>query len=101
MLPAEQRTVFDLHYYGGYSQTEIAQLTSTALGTVKTRTLHALRTLRANMDLSALAVDEGWSRPIAAQSISVSAPVNGACSTGFGGRGGPGQAAGTTGTQNS
>jgi RNA polymerase sigma factor (sigma-70 family) len=25
-LPAEQRTVFDLHYYGGYSQVDIAQM---------------------------------------------------------------------------
>ena len=26
MLPAQQRTVFDLHYYGGYSQIEVAQM---------------------------------------------------------------------------
>lgn len=46
-LPAEQREVLLLAYYGGYTQREIAELTGLPLGTVKTRTLHAMRKLRA------------------------------------------------------
>ena len=46
-LPAEQREVLLLAYYGGYSQQEIAALTGIPLGTVKTRTLAAMRRLRA------------------------------------------------------
>lgn len=44
-LPEPQRNALLLAYFGGYSQSEIAQLTSTPLGTVKTRTLAALRRL--------------------------------------------------------
>jgi RNA polymerase sigma factor (sigma-70 family) len=58
-----QRQVITLAYFGGYTQVEIAKLTDTALGTVKTRTLAALRQLRQNLDLSTLANDEGWLRP--------------------------------------
>jgi RNA polymerase sigma factor (sigma-70 family) len=61
-----QRQVIILAYFGGYTQVEIANLTGAALGTVKTRTLHGLRKLRANLDLITLATDEGWhhlSRP--------------------------------------
>jgi RNA polymerase sigma-70 factor (ECF subfamily) len=60
-----QREVILLGYYGGYTQSEIASMTETALGTVKTRTLHALRNLRNNLDLTTLAVDEGWHRLLA------------------------------------
>jgi RNA polymerase sigma-70 factor (ECF subfamily) len=45
-LPAEQRELLLLAYYGGYSQSEIAGLTGVPLGTVKSRTLTALRRLR-------------------------------------------------------
>jgi RNA polymerase sigma-70 factor (ECF subfamily) len=45
-LPEPQRKALLLAYFGGYSQSEIAQLTGTPLGTVKTRTLAALRRLR-------------------------------------------------------
>lgn len=45
-LPAEQREVLLLAYYGGYTQTEIAGMTGLALGTVKSRTLTAMRKLR-------------------------------------------------------
>ncbi len=44
-LPAEQREVLLLAYYGGYTQTEIASMSGVPLGTVKTRTLAALRKL--------------------------------------------------------
>lgn len=46
-LPEPQRKALLLAYFGGYSQSEIAALTGTPLGTVKTRTLAALRGLRA------------------------------------------------------
>ncbi len=49
-LPEPQRRALTLAYFGGYSQAEIAQLTGTPLGTVKTRTLAALRRLRAALD---------------------------------------------------
>jgi RNA polymerase sigma factor (sigma-70 family) len=48
-LPAEQREVVLLAYYGGYTQREIAELTGLPLGTVKSRTLTALRRLKAEL----------------------------------------------------
>ncbi|HTQ81320.1 MAG TPA: sigma-70 family RNA polymerase sigma factor [Thermoanaerobaculia bacterium] len=45
-LPAEQREVLDLAFYGGLSQSEIASRTDIPLGTVKTRTLLAMKKLR-------------------------------------------------------
>ena len=49
-LPEPQRRTLMLAYFGGYSQSEIAALTGIPLGTVKTRTLAALRRLRAVLD---------------------------------------------------
>jgi RNA polymerase sigma factor (sigma-70 family) len=40
----------------------LAKLTGTPLGTVKTRMVHALKKLRRDLALAALAVDEGWHR---------------------------------------
>jgi RNA polymerase sigma-70 factor (ECF subfamily) len=45
-LPSEQREVLLLAYYGGYTQREIAEMTGLPLGTVKSRTLAAMRRLR-------------------------------------------------------
>ncbi len=46
ILPPEQREVLLIAYYGGYTQREIAEMTGMPLGTVKSRTLAALRKLR-------------------------------------------------------
>lgn len=49
-LPVAQREVMFLAYFGGYTQAEIAQLTESPLGTVKTRMFAAVRRLRALLD---------------------------------------------------
>ena len=57
-LPQPQREALVLAYFGGYTQREIAGLTSTPLGTVKTRMLAGMRRMRDCLDgLSAAAVD--------------------------------------------
>ena len=50
LLPDPQREALVLAYFGGYTQREIAGLTSTPLGTVKTRMLAGMRRMRAGLD---------------------------------------------------
>jgi RNA polymerase sigma-70 factor, ECF subfamily len=45
-LPQEQRDVIELMYFGGVSQTGVAEALGLPLGTVKSRTLLAMRKLR-------------------------------------------------------
>jgi RNA polymerase sigma factor (sigma-70 family) len=49
-LPDAQREALALAYFGGYTQREIAGLTSTPLGTVKTRMLTGMKKLRGGLD---------------------------------------------------
>lgn len=46
-LPEDQRRVLELAFFGGMTQREIAESTGIPLGTVKTRTLLAMKKLRA------------------------------------------------------
>jgi RNA polymerase sigma-70 factor (ECF subfamily) len=61
-LPDPQREALTLAYYGGYTQREIAALTDTPLGTVKTRMHRAMNNLRSTLDdlsdIAGLAVEE-------------------------------------------
>ncbi|HET6776514.1 MAG TPA: sigma-70 family RNA polymerase sigma factor, partial [Actinomycetota bacterium] len=45
-LPPDQRTVVELAYFGGFTQAMIAEELGIPIGTVKTRTLAAMRKLR-------------------------------------------------------
>ena len=45
-LPHEQREVLEMAYFGGYTQARIAKELGVPLGTVKTRTLAAMRKLQ-------------------------------------------------------
>ena len=45
-LPEAQRKALTLAYFGGYTQSQIADLTGVPLGTVKTRMFSAMRRLR-------------------------------------------------------
>lgn len=62
-LPPEQRQVLELAYFGGLSQTEIADRTGQPLGTVKTRTRLAAQKLRDSLaDLRGTDSGRGASR---------------------------------------
>lgn len=52
-LPEAQREALTLAYFGGYSQSEIAALTATPLGTIKTRMRDGLSRLRTEMGVTA------------------------------------------------
>lgn len=56
-LPAEQREALELGYFGGLSQTEIAERTGQPLGTVKTRMRLAMQKLRSQLQV--LGIDGG------------------------------------------
>jgi RNA polymerase sigma factor (sigma-70 family) len=59
VLSSSQREALTLAYYGGYTQREVAALTGTPLGTVKTRMLAGMRRLREELDTDASAEGPG------------------------------------------
>ena len=60
-LPPEQREALELGYFGGLSQTEIAERTGQPLGTVKTRMRLALQKLRSQLQVLRSDAGEGGS----------------------------------------
>lgn len=59
LLPTAQREALVLAYFGGYTQREIAGITQTPLGTVKTRMLMGMRRLKEGLEgIQTSAVDE-------------------------------------------
>ena len=48
-LPAEQREVIQIAYFGGYTQTEIAAQLNVPLGTIKTRMRQGMKKLQAQL----------------------------------------------------
>ncbi len=54
-LPEDQRQVVSLAFYSGFSHSEIAELTDTPLGTIKSRMRRALGTLRDHLEEGASA----------------------------------------------
>lgn len=52
VLPEAQREALVLSYFGGYSQSEIAAMTATPLGTIKTRMRDGLSRLRTEMGVT-------------------------------------------------
>ena len=57
-LPPEQRQVLEMAYYGGKTQVQIAEEIEIPIGTVKTRTLAAMRKLRAILDRTTVSHDD-------------------------------------------
>lgn len=60
LLPEVQREALVLAYFGGYTQREIAGLTATPLGTVKTRMLAGMRRMRQGLDGVATIGPDPW-----------------------------------------
>lgn len=58
LIPDAQREALELAYFGGHTQREIAALTATPLGTVKTRMLAGMKRLRDLLEASVTSPEE-------------------------------------------
>lgn len=59
-LPDQQRETIELAYYGGFTQTELAQRLGRPVGTIKSQMFAGLRTLRELIDEAA--GEEAWKK---------------------------------------
>lgn len=59
-LPATHREVIELAYFGGYSQSELAEMLSVPVGTIKSRTFAALKALQEALDEAGLRGGDQW-----------------------------------------
>ena len=59
-LPATHREVIELAYFGGYSQSELAEMLSVPVGTIKSRTFAALKALQEALDESGFRGGDQW-----------------------------------------
>jgi RNA polymerase sigma factor (sigma-70 family) len=59
-LPEHHRQVIELAYFGGYSQSELAQILAVPMGTVKSRTFAALKALRVALEESGWSKEDQW-----------------------------------------
>ena len=60
-LPAAQREALELAYYGGFTQSELAERLGEPLGTIKSRMFGGLARLRAILQEAVPEEEEGWS----------------------------------------
>ena len=59
-LPAAHREVIELAYFGGYTQSELADMLSVPMGTIKSRTFAALKALRAALEETGWTGEDQW-----------------------------------------
>ena len=59
-LPDPHREVIELAYFAGYSQSELADRLALPLGTVKSRTFAAMRTLREELTAVGMNPEDEW-----------------------------------------
>jgi RNA polymerase sigma-70 factor (ECF subfamily) len=59
-LPAAHREVIELAYFGGYTQSELAEMLSVPMGTIKSRSFAALKALRAALEETGWTGEDQW-----------------------------------------
>jgi RNA polymerase sigma factor (sigma-70 family) len=59
-LPAAHREVIELAYFGGYTQSELAEMLSVPMGTIKSRSFAALKALRTALEETGWTGEDQW-----------------------------------------